>query len=88
MATAMSNTTTTNGDLVGMPEGRDLSLKIEAEAIAEFDRLKELVEEIRQAQSGKPDCEEYVKMVSGEPYVVSLSPREKKQPQKRRRNER
>jgi hypothetical protein len=71
MVTVMPKTASTNGyDMVDIPGGRDLSLKIEAEAIAEFDRLKELVDEIRQAQKGIPECDEYVKMVSGEPYVA------------------
>lgn len=74
MVTSVPETLTANGcdATVDIPRGRDLSLKIEAEAMAEFNRLKELVDEIRHAQSGLPDCEEYVKMISGEPYVASL----------------
>ncbi|KAK2755960.1 hypothetical protein FQN54_005757 [Arachnomyces sp. PD_36] len=66
MVTAVP-TTTTNGCDVDVANGRDLSLKIKVEAIAEFDRLKELVNEIRRTQKGLPDCEEYEKMVSGKP---------------------
>lgn len=82
MVTAVPTTTTngtTNGTSNGyhaVSNGKDLSLKIEAEAIAEFDKLKELVEEIRQAHRGLPACEEYEKMVAGEPYVPLLAPRE------------
>lgn len=69
MVTAISNVMTTNGwDAATSGRNKDLSLKIEAEAMAEFDRLKELVDEIRQANNnGNLGCEEYVKMVSGEP---------------------
>lgn len=66
MVTALLETMDTNGCDTVTP-GNDLSLKIEAEAMAEFDRLNELVEEIRQANKELPDCEEYLKMVSGKP---------------------
>jgi hypothetical protein len=70
MVTAMPETTKMNGNnVVDLPAGMDISLKIEAEAIAEFDRLQQLVDEIRQTRNDIPQCEEYLKMISGQPYA-------------------
>jgi hypothetical protein len=66
MVTAMTETTDTDSrDIVSLSVGMN-NQKFKAEAIAELNF------EIRQTQNEDLQCEEYMKMISGQPYAAEL----------------